>query len=50
MYLASDTTIPEVILQALNEMIRGEFPGKECRFGFYHKIVLRKRMYPRLNG
>ena len=43
LYLASDTTIPEeVILQALNEMIRVNFPGKECRFGFYHKIVLRE--------
>ena len=43
LYLASDTTIPEeIILQALNETIRLNFPGTPWRVGFYHKIVLRE--------
>lgn len=43
LYLASDTTIPEeVILQALNDTIRVNFPEKEWKVGFYHKIVLRE--------
>ena len=43
LYLASDTTIPEeIILQALNETIRLNFPGTPWRGGFYHKIVLRE--------
>ncbi len=43
LYLASDTTIPEsIILQALNEAIRINFPDKPWQLGFYHKIVLRE--------
>lgn len=43
LYLASDTNLPEeIILQALNDTIRVNFPEKEWRVGFYHKVVLRE--------
>ena len=43
LYLASDVTIPEtVIMQGINDAIRYNFPGKDFKLGFYHKIVLRE--------
>ena len=43
LYLASDTAIPEaVILQGLNDAFRINFPDKDLKIGFYHKIVLKE--------
>jgi hypothetical protein len=43
LYLASDTTIPEeVIFEPINQCIEAMWPGKKCRLGFYHKIVLKE--------
>ncbi len=43
LYLASDTTIPEeIVLAALNQAIEINFPNKDIKAGFYHKIVLRE--------
>lgn len=41
LYLASDTTIPEeVVFEPVNQAIRDNFPGKDVRIGFYHRIVM----------
>lgn len=43
LYLASDTTIPEeVIFEPINQCIEAMWPGKKCRLGFYHKIVMKE--------
>lgn len=40
LYLASDTTIPEeVIFEPINQAIEVNFPGKDIKLGFYHKVV-----------
>lgn len=43
LYLASDTTIPEeVIFEPINQAIEVNFPGKDIKLGFYHKIVMKE--------
>jgi hypothetical protein len=43
LYLSSDTTIPEeVIFEPINQCIEAMWPGKKCRLGFYHKIVMKE--------
>lgn len=43
LYLASDTNIPEeVIFEPINQCIEAMWPGKKCRMGFYHKIVMKE--------
>jgi hypothetical protein len=43
LYLASDTSIPEeIIFEPINQCIKAMWPNKECKLGFYHKIVLRE--------
>jgi len=43
LYLASDTTLPEsIIMESINHAININFPGKDLKLGFFHKIVLRE--------
>lgn len=43
LYLASDTTIPEeVIFEPVNQAIRDNFPGKDVKLGFYHRVVMKE--------
>lgn len=43
LYLASDTSIPEeVIFEPINQCIAANFPGKDLKIGFYHKIVMKE--------
>lgn len=43
LYLASDTTIPEeVIFEPINEALEVNFPDKDLKLGFYHKIVMKE--------
>lgn len=41
LYLASDTTIPEeVVFEPVNQAIRDNFPDRDIKVGFYHRIVM----------
>ncbi len=41
LYLASDTSIPEeVIFEPVNQAIAANFPDKDVRLGFYHRVVM----------
>jgi hypothetical protein len=43
LYLSSDIAIPEnIIMQGINAAIQANFPSKNLKLGFYHKIVLRE--------
>lgn len=43
LYLASDTTIPEeVIFEPVNQAIEANFPDKDLKLGFYHKVVMKE--------
>lgn len=43
LYLASDTSIPEeVIFEPINQAIEANFPGKDLKIGFYHRIVMKE--------
>lgn len=43
LYMASDTSIPEeVIMDAINQAIEVNFPGKGLRLGFYHQVVMKE--------
>lgn len=43
LYLASDTAIPEeVIFEPVNQAIRDNFPDKDVKIGFYHKVVMKE--------
>jgi hypothetical protein len=41
LYLSSDTAIPEgIIMEAINTAIKINWPDKDVKLGFYHKVVL----------
>lgn len=41
LYLSSDTAIPEgIIMEAINTAIKINWPEKNLKLGFYHKVVL----------
>lgn len=41
LYLASDTSIPEeVIFEPVNQALAANFPGKDLKIGFYHRVVM----------
>lgn len=43
LYLASDTAIPEeVIFEPINQAIKDNFPGKDIKIGFFHKVVMKE--------
>lgn len=43
LYLIGDTSIPEeIVCDAINSAIAINFPGKKCRIGFYHQVVMKE--------